>query len=248
MSLTTEASAQRVGAALRAARRGVGLRRRDAAARIGLQSSELRNYERGSVPAPEDVVDRLAREYGCDTATLLPSRATVVLEPGYLHVGGSSTTMRSDDPKPDEVLKGYLSLLYELRSKKPGTRIPLRDHDLDALADALGGSSDAIETRLTELMHVSRDEAASLTATLLRRKLIVPAAGLVLGAGLLSGAAKLADQHGSQASATRTSIGAPASVSRDDPLISSAAHVERVVDVTAPDGAVVSPAVEITGA
>ena len=213
MPMTTEASAQRLGAALRMARRGAGIGRRDAAARIGLQPSELRDYERGSVAVPEDVVDRLAGEYGCDAATLLPSRTTVVVEPGYLHVGGSTATLRSDGSHPDEVLKGYLGLLYELRSKKPGTRIPLRDHDLDALADALGGTSDAIEMRLIELMHVSRDEAAALTATLLRRKLIVPVAGLVLGVGLLSGAAKLADQHGSPVNATGTSIGALASES-----------------------------------
>jgi transcriptional regulator with XRE-family HTH domain len=233
MPLTTEASAQRFGAALRAARRAVGLRRRDAAARSGLQTSELRNYERGSVVTPEDVVRRLAAEYGCDAAALLPRRAPVVIEPGRLHVGRLSATLGSDNPQPDEMLKGYLSLLYELRSKKPGTRIPLRDHDLDTLAEALGGTSDAIETRLIELMHVSRDEALAMTATLLRRRLIVPAAGLVFGVGLLSGATKLADQHGSQASAARTSIGAPASVSSDDPTVSTAAHAEPVVDAAA---------------
>ena len=144
---------------------------------------------------------RLADAYGCDVSSLLPNRdvAPVILEPGYLRVGAASKTLRSDDPHPDEVLKGYLGLLYDMRSMKPGTRIPLRDPDLDALAEALGGTSDAIETRLIELMHVTRDEAATMTASLLRRRLVVPAAGIIFGAGLLTGAVKLTDEHGSKA-------------------------------------------------
>ena len=130
-----------MGAALRAARRAAGVRRRDAAGRVGLKTAALRNYERGSEAVPDDVAGRLADAYDCDVSTLLPNRdvAPVVLEPGYLRVGAASKTLRSDDPHPDEVLKGYLSLLYDMRDLKPGTRIPLRDHDLDALAEALGG-------------------------------------------------------------------------------------------------------------
>ena len=222
-----------MGAALRAARRAAGVRRRDAAGRVGLKTAALRNYERGSEPVPDDVAGRLADAYDCDVSTLLPNRdvAPVILEPGYLRVGPASKTLRSDDPHPDEVLKGYLSLLYDMRDLKPGTRIPLRDHDLDALAEALGGTSDAIEARLIELMHVTRDEAAAMTATLLRRRFVVPAAGLIFGAGLLTGAVKLTDEHGSQARTTPTAIGAPASVSRDDVTIGTAARVGRVVDL-----------------
>ena len=176
------------------------VRRRDAAGRVGLKTAALRNYERGSEPVPDDVAGRLADAYDCDVSTLLPNRdvAPVILEPGYLRVGPASKTLRSDDPHPDEVLKGYLSLLYDMRDLKPGTRIPLRDHDLDALAEALGGTSDAIEARLIELMHVTRDEAAAMTATLLRRRFVVPAAGLIFGAGLLTGAVKLTDEHGTR--------------------------------------------------
>ena len=176
---------------------------------------------------------RLADAYGCDVASLLPNRdvAPVILEPGYLRVGAASKTLRSDDPHPDEVLKGYLGLLYDMRSMKPGTRIPLRDPDLDALAEALGGTSDAIETRLIELMHVTRDEAATMTASLLRRRLVVPAAGIIFGAGLLTGAVKLTDEHGSKAQTTPTSIGAPASVAKSDVTLGTAATVGRVVDL-----------------
>ena len=200
---------------------------------MGLKTAALRNYERGSEPVPDDVAGRLADTYDCDVSTLLPNRdvAPVILEPGYLRVGPASKTLRSDDPHPDEVLKGYLSLLYDMRDLKPGTRIPLRDHDLDVLAEALGGTSDAIEARLIELMHVSRDEAAAMAATLLRRRFVVPAAGLIFGAGLLTGGVKLTDEHGTQARTTPTAIGVPASATRDDVTIGTAARVGRVVDL-----------------
>ena len=46
-----------MGAALRAARRAAGVRRRDAASRVGLKTAALRNYERGAVAVPDDVAD-----------------------------------------------------------------------------------------------------------------------------------------------------------------------------------------------
>ena len=255
MTVPTDASADRVGAALRAARRSAGLRRRDAAARVGLDAKHLRNYERGSAQIPEDVANRLAGEYGCDPSQLLPERptASVILEPRRVSVAGASKALRSDDPHPDEVLRGYLGLLYEIRSTKPGTEIPLRDKDLEALADALGGSPDAIETRLIELMDVTRDEAAAIRATLLRRRLIVPAAGLVLGAGLFTGISKQLDHQISRSGATPTSVHA-APTNGDEVRISTAAFVGQITasststDVTSPssDDAVTPPADGVT--
>ncbi len=201
------------------------------------------------------MANRLAGEYGCDPSQLLPERpsASVILEPRRVCVGGASKALRSDDPHPDEVLRGYLGLLYEIRSTKPGTEIPLRDKDLEALADALGGSADAIETRLIELMDVTRDEAAAIRATLLRRRLIVPAAGLVLGAGLFTGISKQLDHQISGSGATPTSVHA-APTNGDEVRVSTAAFVGQITasststDVTSPlsDDAVTPPADGVT--
>ena len=225
------------------------------AARVGLDAKHLRDYERGSAQIPEDVANRLAGEYGCDPSQLLPERpaASVILEPRRVSVGGASKALRSDDPHPDEVLRGYLGLLYEIRSTKPGTEIPLRDKDLEALADALGGGRDAIETRLIELMDVTRDEAAAIRATLLRRRLIVPAAGLVLGAGLFTGISKQLDHQISQSGATPMSVRA-APTNGDEVRISTAAFVGQITAsststvVTSPasDDAVTPPSDGVT--
>jgi hypothetical protein len=89
---------------------------------------------------------------------------------------------------------------------------------MDSLADALGATPDAIETRLVELMHVTRDEAAVIRAAMIRRRLVVPAAGIALGAGVLAGSMKLVDDGGSrgashQAPTAAASSGTPVGVS-----------------------------------
>ena len=112
------------------------------------------------------------------------------------------------------------------------------------------GSADAIETRLIELMDVTRDEAAAIHATLLRRRLIVPAAGLVLGAGLFAGISKQLDHQISRSGATPTSVHAPAPTNGDEARISTAAWVGQITasststDVTSSpsDDAVAPPA------
>ena len=152
-----------------------------------------------SFPLSESVIDRLIDVYEGDPSSLVPARTTapVVLDAARLQVGDASARMKSQDPPRDEVLRGYLGLLYELRGKRPGTEIPLRTYDMDSLADALGADPDAIETRLVELMHVTREEAAAMRAAMIRRRLILPAAGIALGAGVFAGSMKLVDQSGS---------------------------------------------------
>ena len=67
-------------------------------------------------------------------------------------------------------------MIYELRNLPPDSAIPLRESDLSTLADALGGTPEAIESRLVELIGVNRDEAARL------RAMIAPPLALDAGA------------------------------------------------------------------
>ena len=60
-------------------------------------------------------------------------------------------------------------MIYELRNLPPGSPVPLRQPDLTALADALGGTPDTIERRLVELIGASPEEAARLRAMILLR-------------------------------------------------------------------------------
>ena len=58
-------------------------------------------------------------------------------------------------------------MIYELRRVPPGAPIPLRQPDLAALADALGGTPESIETRLMQLGGVSHEEAVRLRSMIL---------------------------------------------------------------------------------
>jgi transcriptional regulator with XRE-family HTH domain len=219
-------SARRLGELLGNARQSAGLSRREAASVAGVTPQAIRAYERGSESVPDDVAEKLAAAYGCSLATLLPSRGVdpVSLEPGRLHVGSASAPLGSDDPPSDEVLRSYLGLLYELRDAKPGSELPLRDRDLDALAAALGDDPETIEVRLVELMDVTREEAAAMRATLFRRRLLLPAAGFVLGAGLFAGGAQLLSADGSSHRDASTPVTVPVDGSQQAD-ISTAAQV-----------------------
>jgi hypothetical protein len=164
--------------------------------------------------------------------------------------------LRSDEPPTDEVLRSYLRVVYEMRDSKPGSRIPLRDRDLDALATALGSDPEFVETRLVELMDVTREEAAALRVALIRRRVLLPAASIALGASLVVGGAQLVDAGGSAAperaavqspGAGNIRIGTAAATSAAQPEIGDAASVARPVADAAPvvDAQVASIPVEV---
>lgn len=162
-----------VGRQLRHVRRKQGLSRSEVARSAGLTRRELAAYERGRAEVPESDLWCLAGSCGVDVGELLPNRPPVKVSSdlSLLAIGDSIRYLRNpvDD---DEMLREYLAMIYELRNLPPGSRIPLRERDLMALADALGGSPEKIEARLVELIGMSQEEAARL------RAIIVPANAL----------------------------------------------------------------------
>jgi transcriptional regulator with XRE-family HTH domain len=240
-----EISSRRLGTALRDARVTAGLSRRDLAARAGCSSRQLRAFERGEAQPDDAQLERLAMACSQPVDALLPPRgeAPVALEEGRLLVGATSSPLRADEPPTDEVLRSYLGVVYELRDSKPGTRIPLRDRDLDALATALGSDPEFVETRLVELMDVTREEAAALRAALIRRRILLPAASIAIGASMAVGGAKLVGGSGTAAPTGATGaavqspgagdirIGTAAATSTARPEIGEAASVEAPPEI-----------------
>jgi transcriptional regulator with XRE-family HTH domain len=161
-------SSRQLGRHLKQIRRKQGLSRAEVARSAGLTRRELGAYERGSVDVPESDLWCLAGSCGVDVSELLPSRDPlhVSSDLSSLAVGDSIRHLRGPT-EPDGLLREYLSMIYELRNLPPGSRVPLREPDLMTLADALGGTPDAIEQKLTELIGASREEAARLRAMIL---------------------------------------------------------------------------------
>lgn len=178
--------AERMGPLLRRARTARRLSVRAAAEQLGISRHLLSRYERGVEAVTPEHLAGLAALYGTSTEELVPTRRAVVVDQGRatLAIGGM---MRSTGPSSDGVLSDYLTMLYTLRGVRPGDPIPLRDDDLDALADALGSDPAVVEERLVELMGCTREEAAALRRMILRRRVLAPAATIVVGAGLIGG-------------------------------------------------------------
>ena len=218
-----EISSRRLGAALHEARVTAGLSRRETAARAGCTTRQLRAFERGEAQPDDTQMERLALACSRPLGAIVPTRddAPVALADGRLHVGESSASLRSDEPPTEEVLRSYLGVVYEMRDSKPGARIPLRDRDLDALAVALGSDPEIVETRLVELMDVTREEAAAMRSALIRRRVLLPAASIALAAGVVAGGANLAAPGDS--TTTRAAVQSPKS--NDNIAIGTAATV-----------------------
>lgn len=167
-SLQDRTSPKDVGRNLRQVRKQQGLSRGAAARSAGLTRRELAAYERGKVAVPESDLWCLAGSCGVDVVELLPRREPLRISPDLSTISAGDTIRRVRGPaEPDGLLHGYLDMIYELRNLPPGSPMPLRQPDLTALADALGGTPDTIEHRLVGLIGASPEEAARLRAMIL---------------------------------------------------------------------------------
>jgi hypothetical protein len=82
-------------------------------------------------------------------------RTPVEFDPATARLRIGPHERRVDPAKPGSVYAGYLSLLYAVRGSKPGTQLPLRAADLEALLLIVGDDPDTIEQRLVGLMGCS---------------------------------------------------------------------------------------------
>jgi transcriptional regulator with XRE-family HTH domain len=175
----------RLGTLLRAARKQSGATRHEVASRIGTSAGELRRYERGDAPVPAHLIAALAECYGEDLTAQLATRAPIRVEEHRLTVGDAQRSLASEDD--DELLAQYVGIVASLRNAQAGEPIGLRADDLVALSVAIGQDSAHVEARIVELLGCTRSEARSLHSEMLRRKLVLPVAGLIAGIALVAG-------------------------------------------------------------
>lgn len=176
----------RVGRLLRSGRRRQGLSLRGASVSSGIDRQTLAAYEHGWEPVPDDDLLVLARIYGGTVAGLVPLQL-------HDHAGrhaGAATASRVRilaNRAGGAMLDGYVQLVRELRGARPGDPLPLRNQDLEALAEAIGTDTDDVEARIVEILGCSAQEAATLHRELLRRRILTPLAGLAFGAAAVGG-------------------------------------------------------------
>jgi transcriptional regulator with XRE-family HTH domain len=175
----------RLGTFLKGARKQGSLTRREVAGRVGTTSAELRRYERGDAPVPAHVIAALAECYGPDLTAQFATRVPLVVDANRMVAGADVAPL--DVEGDDEELKQYAQLVQRVRRAQPGEPIGLRAGDLVALSRALGHDTDHIEARIVELLGCTEREARSLHGEIVRRKLVVPVAGLVAGLAVVTG-------------------------------------------------------------
>jgi transcriptional regulator with XRE-family HTH domain len=175
----------RLGTLLHGARKARGLSRREVAQRVGTTPADLRRYERGDEPVPPSLVADLAECYGTALTDQLATRAPIEVDERRVVVGNEVATLDSTDG--EEVLGKYVELVARVRRSQPGEPIALRVDDLVALSTAIGRDADDVEARIVELLGCTRQEARSLHAEMLRRKLVLPVAGFVAGLAIVGG-------------------------------------------------------------
>jgi transcriptional regulator with XRE-family HTH domain len=191
---------ERLGALLLAARKRSGLKRKLAAAAAGTTAAKLRSYERGDKPVPADVCAQLAECYGDDLTAHVPLRMPLQLVGERLVIDDLAQPV---GPSSDDVLAGYVDIVHRLRDSAPGDPLALRTADIVALAGALGRDRAEIERRIADLLGCTTTEASRLHGELLRRKVILPVAGLAAGMAAFAGVA-----YAAQSPAPRPSISA----------------------------------------
>jgi len=194
----------RLGTLLQGARRARGLTRRDVAHRVGTTPSDLRRYERGDTPVPPSLIASLAECYGEALTEQLATRAPIQVDQHRVVVGDEVASFETADP--DEVLGKYVKLVARVRQSQPGEPIALRAGDLVALSDAIGRDTADVEARIVEVLGCTPHEAHSLHMEMLRRKLVLPVAGLVTGLAIVTGVGVASASNPPKASTPDTAV------------------------------------------
>ena len=141
---------------------------------------DLREIEEGDRALNEAEREQVVALYPVDPDTMVPGRTDLVVDLAHHRLATADRTQPLAGPAPtaDEVLSSYLSLVYALRCTTPGTRVPLRQADLDVLGRALTLATPEVEHRLVELM-ASPTPDLRRRSRLLRVRVLVPAAVLL---------------------------------------------------------------------
>lgn len=197
---------RRLGSLLRQARIAGSVELEDLASRGDFGLIDLEDIEQGRRSIDDATLALLLTLYGIEDAGLLPDRARLVidLDAGRIAVD-QADIMVGDETDADAVLTRYLALVYRLRDLPVGTPVPLRDVDLDILSTALKIESADVGLRLERLMR--QETIVRNDQRRLRRRLLVPVAGVVVAAtavGVLVLVSQIGGESGPVGTDTKT--------------------------------------------
>ncbi len=177
----------RLGKMLREQREANGWSLAGVALEHGVDIADLVTIENGLQVVDFETLEFVSRVYGVDKTTLVPARTELIidLDEGTIHTAERSLQVGAGRPA-EELLTRYLALVHTLRGIPVGAAMTLRDVDVDVLASALQLSEDSVARQLHSLMR-NADGQVERTARTLRKSVVVPLAGVLVGLTTLGG-------------------------------------------------------------
>ena len=225
-TLTTGVPVARVGWLIAQARTNAALSERELAKHASVRKRVVRRWESARQVPNDREVSAVASACGLDLDELLPPRDVIEFDAAarYMRVGSASVSMT--EVHNEAVLATYVSLVREQRNLKLGEVFTFRQQDLDALCDALDLEDAELEDRLVRATGLDAEQAADIHRKLMRRRLALPAVGLLAGSSI--GLARAAD-HGGSATPAPIVVEHKAAPPSSDPTTSIAIAIASIV-------------------
>jgi len=172
---------QRLGALLARRREMYGYTVADMARQSSgrFNEADLTAIESGSLAVDDAAIEALSLIYEFNSSPPTQSRSKLIIADDEA-VPSGLTSDAFDDALIETVLQRYLALLYLLRNAEVGEPLRLRNDDCGMLAMAFDATEAVMTERLLIMMETQIDPI-SRQAELMRRRLVVPAAGLLVG-------------------------------------------------------------------
>lgn len=147
----------------------------------------LRRVEEGRLPMLGFDLQSIAALYAVNLDDLVAARAAIEIDLDGRTIAAGSVHTDLESEELDAVLSRYLAVVRELRAA-PGTgALPLRDDDVQTLADVLDVDEHDVAHRLGVLMGCSDDEAARAWSIVRNRVVVRGAISLIIGAIAVAG-------------------------------------------------------------
>ncbi len=179
-NVITAVPPNRLGQLLSEARLRNGADLQELAGQSEFTVGELSDLEAGHQLLDEDLITRVTQLYQIDCGPIVPQRSTLVIDLDDQLMTAASHALPLDSAAREHVLDRYLSLVYLLRNNNPGSKVTLRDEDLDILAASLQERRELIEEQLLLAMDPDNSSVFSLFGWF-KKRLWVPAAGALVG-------------------------------------------------------------------
>ncbi len=178
---STVVPANRLGQLLVEARQRGGTDLEELAAVSPFTVGELADFEAGHRVLNDTIVSTITSLYELDCGPIIPHRAELTIDLNDNVLMASGHALPLDSAAHQHVLDRYLSLVYVLRDRSPGSSVPLRGEDLDILAASLAERRELIEEQLLSSMATESEVLPGLVGWF-KRRLWVPTAGAIVSA------------------------------------------------------------------